>query len=39
VRLHEILQRFSSIEKEMSAMEKQANKDVTIRSHTAAAAN
>ena len=39
VRLHEILQRFSSIEKEMSAMEKQDNKDVTIRSHTAAAAN
>jgi signal transduction histidine kinase len=39
VRLHEILQRFSSIEKEMSVIEKQTKKDGTIRSHTAAAAN
>ena len=36
VRLHEILQRFSSIEKEMSVVEKQARKDATMRTRAAA---
>ena len=36
VRLHEILQRFSSIEKEMSVVEKQAEKDATMRKRAAA---
>lgn len=36
VRLHEILQRFSSIEKEMSVVEKQAEKDATVRTRAAA---
>ncbi len=36
VRLHEILQRFSSIEKEMSVIEKQAQKDAPMRTQAAA---
>ncbi len=36
VRMHEILQRFSSIEKEMSVVEKQAEKDATMRKRAAA---
>ena len=36
VRLHEILQRFSSIEKEMSVIEKQAQKDARMRTRAAA---
>ena len=39
VRMHEILQRFSSIEKEMSVVEKQAEKDTKITSQAAAAAS
>jgi signal transduction histidine kinase len=37
VRMHEILQRFSSIEKEMSVVEKQAEKDARMTSQAAAA--
>jgi len=36
LRMHEILQRFSSIEKEMSVVEKQAEKDTTVRTWAAA---
>ena len=39
VRMHEILQRFSSIEKEMSVVEQQAEKDTNITSEAAAAAS
>jgi signal transduction histidine kinase len=37
VRMHEILQRFSSIEKELSVLEKQAESEARSRSHAAAA--
>lgn len=37
VRMHEILQRFSSIEKELRAVEQQAEKEATIKSQAAAA--
>ncbi len=37
VRMHEILQRFSSIEKELNALEKQAETEATTRSRAAAA--
>jgi signal transduction histidine kinase len=37
VRMHEILQRFSSIEKEMSIVEKQAERDARMTSQAAAA--
>jgi len=37
VRMHEILQRFSSIEKELSIVEKQVEKDAKIRSQAAVA--
>jgi hypothetical protein len=37
VRMHEILQRFYSIEKELSMVEKQAEKEASMMSRSAAA--
>jgi signal transduction histidine kinase len=39
VRMHEILQRFSSIEKELNAVEQQAENEARTRVRTAAAGN
>jgi len=39
VRMHEILQRFSSIEKELNAVEQQAENEARTRVRTAAASS